>query len=83
MQLYIVKRKTLIYTYTGIRLHPTTGNGGHSKLWYVEHMRPVQLMNIYEMSRNIFELRLMKSTIIHTGSFLKCLKKLKPTGSST
>ena len=44
------KIQILIYSYTGILLHPTTRNGGHSKLWYVEHMRPAQLINIYEMN---------------------------------
>ena len=48
MQLYIGKIKILIYTYTGIRLHPLTGNEGYAKLWYLKHMRPVQLLNIYE-----------------------------------
>ena len=37
-------------TYTGTRLRPTTGNGGPSKRWYVEHMRPAQLMNTYEVN---------------------------------
>ena len=46
IQLCIVKIQVLLYTYTEIRFHPTTGNGGHSKLWYVEHMRHDQLMNI-------------------------------------
>ena len=53
-------------TYTGTRLRPTTGNGGPSKRWYVEHMRPAQLMNTYEVNQNIFEVRLMKLIIIHT-----------------
>ena len=42
---YCKKTNTNLY----MKWNSTIRNRGHSKLWYVEHTRPTQLIHIYEM----------------------------------